>query len=75
MSDWVPIVQWSECRQMERPGIIFELRNAEGLSMFSPCAATLPAAPQDWKSPPVAFRAIAGQRPRHSTPIPKAEKK
>jgi hypothetical protein len=73
MSDWVPIGQWGDCRQMERPGIIFELRNAEGLSMFAPCAPTVPAPPHDWKSPPVVFRAIAEPRPRHSGPIPKPQ--
>jgi hypothetical protein len=75
MSEWVPIAQWSECRQMEKPGIIFELRNTEGLSLFTRCSIKIPALPHDWRSPPVVFRAVPEQRPLHSSPIPKPSKK
>jgi hypothetical protein len=71
MSDWMAISQWHECQKMARPGIVFELRNAEGQSMFTPCVVPLPAMPFDWKSPPVIFRAIPAPKPQHSTPIPK----
>ena len=59
MGEWMAIAQWHECEKMARPGIIFELRNSEGQSLFTPCVAQLPPTPFDWKSPPVMFRAIA----------------
>ena len=70
MGEWIAIAQWHECEQMARPGIIFELRNAEGQSLFTPCVVEIPATPFNWKSPPVMFRAISAPRPQHSTPMP-----
>jgi hypothetical protein len=70
MSDWMDIDQWQRCSDMARPGIVFEIRNAEGLSMITPCTAVVPAPPFDWKSAPVRFRAIVEPTPRHSTPMP-----
>ena len=70
MSEWIAITRWQDCAQMERPGIIFEIRNAEGQSLFTPCVSPLPAMPFDWKSPPVMFRAIPQPKPEHSTPMP-----
>ena len=70
MTDWLAIARWQECQQMARPGIVFELQNAEGLSLFTRCAATLPPTPFDWKSPPVRFRAVAETPAQHSDPIP-----
>lgn len=55
---------------MARPGVVFEIRNAEGLSLFTPCAVPLPPMPFDWKSAPVRFRAVAEAAPEHSAPIP-----
>ena len=37
MSEWIAIEQWQRCLEMTRPGIVFEMRNAEGLSLFTPC--------------------------------------
>lgn len=73
MSDWVAIEQWAECARMEKPGIIFEIRNREGLSLFTPCVAPLPEVPFDWQSPPVQFRAMPEQPAVHSSPLPKAQ--
>ncbi|HET7910442.1 MAG TPA: hypothetical protein VFL49_00270 [Pseudolabrys sp.] len=70
MSDWMAIAQWQECQKLARPGIVFELRNAEGLTMLSPCVVQVPAKPFDWKSPPLVFRAVAAPKPQHSTPMP-----
>jgi hypothetical protein len=70
MSDWMAIAHWQECERMARPGIVFELQNAEGLSLFTPCTPTVPAMPFAWKSPPVRFRAVAEASARHSDPIP-----
>ena len=70
VSEWLAIAQWAACEQMARPGIVFEIQNAEGLSLITRCSATLPPMPFDWKSPPVRFRAIVEPRPRHSDPIP-----
>ena len=57
MGEWISMDRWPDCRSMERPGIIFELANADGLSLFTACGP-LPKLPFDWKSPPVRFRAI-----------------
>ena len=71
MSDWMNIDQWQRCPDMARPGIVFELRNADGQSIITPCTAAIPTIPHDWKSAPVRFRAIVEPAPRHSTPMPK----
>jgi hypothetical protein len=70
VGEWMAIAQWHECERLKRPGIIFEIQNAEGLSLFAPCTQTMPPAPLGWKSPPVRFRAVVQERPRHSEPIP-----
>lgn len=70
MSDWIAFDQWSECRRMERPGYVFEVKNQEGQSLFTTCTVPLQL-PADWTSPPVAFRLIEEPKPRHSTPIPR----
>lgn len=70
MSDWIPIDQWPTCRALERPGIVFEVRNAEGLSLLTPCTVEMPAAPFDWTSPPMAFRPVEEAPARHSEPLP-----
>jgi hypothetical protein len=74
MSEWIAIEQWAECRQMERPGIVFELRNKEGLSLVTPCVFPVPEAPFDWASRPVQFRAVAEAPPVHSAPLPAPQK-
>ncbi len=58
MSDWLDIEQWDHCHELARPGIVFEIRNAEEQSMIAHNAAAVPAAPCDWISAPVKFRAI-----------------
>jgi hypothetical protein len=70
MSEWLAIERWAECEQMARPGIVFEIQNAEGLSLITQCTATLPPMPFDWKSPPIRFRAIVEPPARHSDPLP-----
>ncbi|NJL50177.1 MAG: hypothetical protein HC909_00095 [Blastochloris sp.] len=70
MSDWMDISRWHECAQLERPGIVFEIRNRDGQSLFTLCRPGLPPLPFDWKSPPVEFRTIAEPPPRHTDPIP-----
>lgn len=70
MSDWMAIAQWHECQQMARPGIVFELQNAEGLSLYTPCVATVPATPFGWKSAAIRFRAIPQPPAERSDPIP-----
>ncbi len=72
MVDWTAIDQWERCVDMARPGIIFEVRNADGLSMFTPCVIPLPQVPFDWKSPAVEFRPVPQAPPQHSTPLPRA---
>jgi hypothetical protein len=69
MAEWLVFDQWKECAELERPGFIFEVSNAEGHSLFTPCMTPLQL-PWDWKSGPVRFRLVEAQKPRHSTPIP-----
>ena len=71
MSDWISMDEWHRCREMERPGIVFEISNAEGQSMITHCIETLPKPPFDWKSAPVRFRAIVEPQSQHSNPMPK----
>jgi hypothetical protein len=70
MGEWMAIVQWQDCARLARPGIVFELRNAEGRTMLSPCTVRAPKPPLDWTSPPVEFRAVAEPPAEHSAPIP-----
>ena len=70
MSEWIAIAQWQECTKMARPDIVFEIRNAEGQTMLSPCVVPLPEMPFNWKSPAVMFRPVARPKPEHSTPLP-----
>ena len=70
MSDWIPIDEWQRCVDMARPGIVFEIRNAEGQRLTTPCVVPLPQMPFDWKSPPLQFRAVTEPVPEHSNPLP-----
>jgi hypothetical protein len=70
MGEWIAIAQWEKCRGLARPGIIFEISNAEGKSLFTPCVVPLPPVPFDWKSGPVRFRAVPEPAPERSAPIP-----
>jgi hypothetical protein len=70
VSEWVDFDRWKDCQQLERPGFVFEIRNAEGQSLFTGCEVPL-RLPSSWKSAPVRFRLVEAPRPRHSTPIPK----
>jgi hypothetical protein len=70
VGEWMAIAQWHECERLKRPGIVFEIQNAEGLSLFTQCTPAVPQVPFDWRSPPVRFRAVVQERPRHSEPIP-----
>jgi hypothetical protein len=70
MSDWIAIAQWETCRDIARPGIIFEIRNAEGQQLFTPCVVPLPTIPFDWRSPPASFRAIPEPPAQRSVPMP-----
>lgn len=69
MSEWTPISEWHQCVELAKPGIIFEIRNAEGQSLFTGCTSAF-STPFDWKSPPIVFRAIPAPKPVHSEPMP-----
>ena len=73
MVDWIDYDQWHLCAQMEAPGIIFEIRNDDGLSLFTPCATDIQV-PSDWQSPPTTFRPVPEPQPRHSSPLPEPRK-
>jgi hypothetical protein len=74
MGEWIAIAEWQQCLELARPGVIFEIRNREGESLFSPCTVSLPPLPFDWKSPAVEFRAVPEPAPQHSSPMPKPAK-
>jgi hypothetical protein len=74
MSEWMAIAQWSECDKLAKPGIVFEIRNADGQSMLTPCVQPLPNMPFDWKSPAIRFRAVAEGDPVRSAPIPEPKR-
>jgi hypothetical protein len=75
MSEWIAIAQWHECKKMARPGIVFEVKNAEGQTLLTECTPQVPSIPFDWKSPPVLFRAVPVPKPQHSTPMPEPKSK
>ena len=70
MGEWIAIALWQQCAQMAKPGVVFEVRNADGQSLLTPCVRLPPAAPFDWKSPPKEFRAVSEPAPERSSPIP-----
>jgi len=70
MGEWIAIALWQQCAQMAKPGLVFEVRNAEGQSLLTPCVQPLPAAPFDWTSPAKEFRAVREPPPERSSPIP-----
>ena len=70
MGEWIAIALWQQCAQMVKPGIVFEVRNAEGQSLLTPCVQPLPAAPFDWTSPAKEFRTVPEPPPERSSPIP-----
>jgi hypothetical protein len=69
MDHWIPIQRWSECAQMVRPGFVFEIQNAAGQSMWTPCTSRL-TPPLDWRTAPVRFRLVREAAPEHSSPLP-----
>jgi len=72
LTEWFPISDWRRCAELARPGLIFEIRNSDGLSLFAACSPSVPKAPWDWKSPPLEFRAVAETPAERSAPIPEA---
>jgi hypothetical protein len=73
MSDWISYDRWAECIQMERPGFVFEVKNAEGQSLFTTCTVPLQL-PFDWKTPPLYFRLVSAPPERRSGPTPQPPK-
>jgi hypothetical protein len=70
MVDWIPIDQWVECAKLERAGIVFEVRNAQGQTLMTACMPETPRAPFDWTAPPIEFRPVPEAPPKHSAPLP-----
>lgn len=66
---WFEIAVWQDCARLERPGYVFELENADGLTLQMHCEETI-ILPHDWATAPVRFRLIPEVPPRHSDPIP-----
>ena len=70
MVDWIPIDQWAECARLERPGIVFEVRNAQGQTLLTACTPEKPQAPFDWTGPALEFRPVPEAPAKHSSPLP-----
>jgi hypothetical protein len=70
VGEWMAIALWQNCAELARPGIVFEVRNAHGQSLLTPCVQPLPAAPFDWISPATEFRAVPEKPPERSAPLP-----
>jgi hypothetical protein len=73
MVEWMSIEQWAECEKLERSGIVFEIRNAHGQSLFAVCTREPPQAPFDWTAPLLEFRPVPEPPVRHSSPLPKPQ--
>lgn len=67
--DWIDFDRWPDCRSLERPGIVFEVENAEGQSLLTACTPLLEV-PFDWNGGPVRFRPVEEPKPQHSSPLP-----
>jgi hypothetical protein len=67
--DWMDFDRWPECVSLERPGIVFEVQNGDGLSLLTTCMVPLEV-PGEWKTPPLRFRVVPEPMPRHSEPLP-----
>ncbi len=70
MGEWISIDHWDRCRELERPGIIFEIRNAAGQLLLTRCVQPVPEMPFDWNLPALEFRVIPEPAPGHSAPLP-----
>ena len=70
MGEWLAIAQWQECVKLAKPGVVFEIRNAEGQTIQTQCVQPLPKMPFDWKSAPLQFRVVPEPMPEHSSPLP-----
>lgn len=70
VGEWMAIALWQNCAELARPGIVFEVRNAHGQSLLTPCVQPLPATPFDWKSPAKEFRAVPEMPAERSSPLP-----
>jgi hypothetical protein len=70
VGEWLAIEEWAKCAEMARPGIVFEVRNAEGLTLLTPCTAARPPTPFDWRTPGIEFRAVVEAPPQRSAPLP-----
>lgn len=70
MGEWIAIAQWAECQRLARPGVMFEIQNADGQSLLTPCVVPPPPVPFDWRSPPLRFRVVAEPAAEHTSPIP-----
>jgi hypothetical protein len=69
-AEWMDMALWADCARLERPGYVFEIENAQGMTIQTPCTAQVDV-PFDWTSPPLRFRLIAEQPAVRSTPMPK----
>ena len=71
--DWIPFDRWPECAALERPGYVFEVVNADGLTMLTTCVDPLPV-PFDWKLPPARFRLVKEPAAERAPPLPAANR-
>ncbi len=69
MTDWIDFSRWPDCPSQTRPGHVFEVENAQGQVLLTPCEETLQV-PWDWRSGPVRFRLVPDPPAKLSNPMP-----
>ncbi|MDB5571469.1 MAG: hypothetical protein JWN93_2652 [Hyphomicrobiales bacterium] len=74
MDAWFDFQQWADCARMSRPGHVFEVENAQGQRLLTPCVPRLET-PWDWASGPVRFRLVREAPPRRSSPMPEPSRR
>lgn len=60
--DWIDIDRWVDCRQLQRPGYVFEIVNDSGQAIQTLCQLPLQW-PEDWP-PPTKFRLMVAPPPQ-----------
>lgn len=73
VGDWIDFERWPQCHEIETAGYVFEVANTAGQTLMTECTVPLEL-PWDWRTPPTRFRLVVMPTPRHSDPLPEAQK-
>ena len=74
MGEWIAIAQWDKCLGLARPGIIFEVSNAEGRSLVHTVCGVAATAAVRLEIAPVRFRVVPEFRRSTRRPLPEPPK-